>query len=219
MKRWIVGAAATLASVLAGTSQVQNWPGDYAGRLTVYALTERLDSDLLASRSATRTLEAWCARHRMADPARLVATPAAGAVNPATGEIRAALDVGPDEPLRYRRVALSCGGHVLSEAENWYVPARLTAAMNRTLDTTDTPFGRVVGPLAPSRQTLSVERLWSPLPPDWDSKPEPPPAGDQGALAIPAFLFRHRAVVYDGAHRPIAYVIESYTGELLDFPH
>jgi hypothetical protein len=36
------------------------------------------------------------------------------------------LGVDPDEPVRFRRVPLKCGDHVLSEAENWYVPSRLT---------------------------------------------------------------------------------------------
>ena len=34
--------------------------------------------------------------------------------------------IGPDEPVAYRHVRLRCGDHVLSEADNWYVPSRLT---------------------------------------------------------------------------------------------
>jgi chorismate-pyruvate lyase len=61
--------------------------------------------------------------------------------------------------VRYRRVRLACGDQVLSDADNWYVPARLTAEMNRTLDQTDTPFGAVVKPLGFQRRTLQAEAL------------------------------------------------------------
>jgi hypothetical protein len=65
-------------------------------------------------------------------------------------------------------VRLTCGDRVLSEADNWYVPARLTPEMNRVLDTTDTAFGRAVQPLNFRRRTLSAKLLWSLLPPGWE---------------------------------------------------
>jgi len=71
--------------------------------------------------------------------------------------VRAALKPANDEPVQYRRVALGCGGEVLSKAENWYLPARLTPAMNRELVTQQTPFGRVVEGLGFRRRTLSVQ--------------------------------------------------------------
>lgn len=189
----------------------------YLGRLEAYALTERLNGELLAGASATATLEAWCGAHRMAVPPKLTATLDSKAQKPADAAIRAALGVGPDEPVVYRRVALACGSHVLSQAENWYVPSRLTAQMNRLLTATDTPFGRAIRPLHPSRQTLAVERLWSALPDGWEIAVHPGPTESSGLLAIPDLLFRHRAVVFDARHRPLAYVIESYTGEVLSF--
>ena len=53
-------------------------------------------------------------------------------------------------------VQLTCGAHVLSDAENWYLPARLTADMNRRLEETEAPFGRVVAPLGFHRRTLET---------------------------------------------------------------
>ena len=153
-----------------------------------------LDNRLRASPSATATLHDWCAAHGIADPvihAELVKT----APSAATPAQRRELQVGPDELLGYRHVRLSCAGHVLSEAENWYVPARLTAAMNTALDTSDTPFGTAVASLHISRRTLGVETLWR-------HGTTPPPA-----------LFRHRALVLDGTGRPIAEVIETYQRE------
>lgn len=150
-----------------------------------------LNHRLLAATSATATLRAWCAEHGVADPAIhaevVRETPPA-----ATAKQRRELAVGAAEPLGYRHVRLSCAGHILSEAQNWYVPARLTPVMNLALDTSDTPFGTVVAPLEISRRTLAAQMLWR-----------------HGATP-PAVLFRHRALVLDANGRPIAEVIETY---------
>jgi hypothetical protein len=212
---WIVLLLLCSGSASARTSRV--WPDSFVGRLEAFALIEQLNGELLAGRSATATLESWCAAHHMADPARLTAILDRDANKPASAADRAALDVEPDEPVRYRHVRLACSTHVLSEAENWYVPSRLTADMNHQLETTDTPFGRAVQDLHPVRQTLSVERLWSPLPDGWERLPQSS-ASRKGMLTLPPFLFRHRAVLYDTQHHPIALVVESYTGETLRFP-
>lgn len=198
------------------------WPDTPLGRTQALAVVETLNTELLASSSATTTLEAWCGDHRMALPAKLTAELVRGVDKPATDAVRRDLQVSADEPVRYRRVRLACGGHVLSEADNWYVPARLTPEMNRVLETSDTPFGRAVARLHPVRQTLSAELLWSPLPTGWDmdvgGAGRAAPAADGGTLAIPAALFRHRAVLYDDQRRPFSEVVETYTGEVLDYP-
>ncbi len=80
-----------------------------------------------------------------------------GPEKPLSREQRKRLRLGDDEPVKYRRVALACGDHILSEADNWYVPARLTPEMNRLLETTDTPFGRVVQSLQPTREEFLVD--------------------------------------------------------------
>jgi hypothetical protein len=59
--------------------------------------------------------------------AHVVAELIHGADKAPTAEQRQLLGVTPSEPIRYRKVRLSCGNHVLSEADNWYVPSRLTA--------------------------------------------------------------------------------------------
>ena len=94
------------------------WPDDLVGRLETLALIETLNAELLSHDSATLTLERWCADHRLADPARIVAERVRDVEKPATAEIRAALDVKPDEPLGYRRVRLKCGDRLSSEADN-----------------------------------------------------------------------------------------------------
>jgi chorismate-pyruvate lyase len=156
--------------------------------------TTELNRRLLASSSATATLRQWCADHGIADPV-IHAEVIKVAPRSAPAARRRELQVDVREPLGYRRVRLGCAGHVLSEAENWYVPSRLTPEMNAALDRSDTPFGTVVSPLHISRRNLAVEMLWR-----------------RGANP-PAQLFRHRALVLDADGRPIAEVIETYQRE------
>jgi chorismate-pyruvate lyase len=157
------------------------------------AQLDRLQADILASPSATQLLTARCAELHLADPAvvhaETVKTPDA-----VTAEVRALLQVSDAEPLRHRHVRLTCGGHVLSEADNWYVPARLTPAMNDSLDHSDTPFGTVVRPLDFHRRTVEAVR---------------PPSGP---------VLQVKAVLLTPQETPISVVIENYTGELLAPP-
>jgi chorismate-pyruvate lyase len=152
-----------ITTLLASAAGPAPWPDSFVGRLEALAVVETLNADLLAHDSATLTLERWCADHRLADPARIVAERVSDAAKPASAEVREALDVRPDEQLGYRRVRLKCGDHVLSDADNWYVPARLTPEMNHVLETTDTPFGKAVAALHFRRHTLSADLLWRPL--------------------------------------------------------
>lgn len=193
------------------------WPDDFLARVEALALIQTLNADLLANASATLTLDRWCAAHRLAAPPTVVADRVSGQDKAATAEIRDLLKVDAAEPVRYRRVRLRCGEHVLSEADNWYVPARLTPDMNRLLDTTDTSFGRVVRPLDFRRGTLSARLLWHPLPEGWESgAPLPPATG--GTLDMPAFLLEHRAVLTRPDGTPFSALVESYTRQVLAFP-
>lgn len=215
----------------AQTAQAQAWPDTYLRRLQAQALLQTLNANILASTSATLTLEKWCADHGMASAARIVARQQRNVDLPATAEQRTRLAVSPETPLKYRRVQLYCGEHLLSEADNWYVPGRLSAAMNQLLEQTDTPFGKVVLPLTPYRRTFAAKTLWSPLPERWESLPiqtAPSTNAETGmaavaaatpaSLIIPAALFEHRAVLYTRDHEPIAEVRETYQRGLLNFP-
>jgi chorismate-pyruvate lyase len=206
-----------LTTALASAAEPAPWPDSLVGRLEALALIESLNADLLAHDSATLTLERWCADHRLADPARIVAERVSDAAKPASAEVREALDVKPDEPLGYRRVRLKCGGHVLSEADNWYVPARLKPEMNQTLETTDTPFGKAVAALHFRRHTLSADLLWRPLPKGWEMDATPAPR-EAEALVIPDHVLEHRAVLSTPDGEPFSEVVETYTGEVLAFP-
>jgi hypothetical protein len=216
--RWLGTALILLLmTAIASADEPAPWPDSPVGRLEALALIESLNADLLAHDSATLTIERWCADHRLADPARIVAERVSDPAKPASAEVRAALDVKPDEPLGYRRVRLKCGDHVLSEADNWYVPARLTPEMNHALETTDTPFGKAVAALHFRRHTLSADVLWRPLPKGWEMGATPAPK-EAGALTIPDHVLEHRAVLSTPDGEPFSEVVETYTSEVLAFP-
>jgi chorismate-pyruvate lyase len=209
-------ASIWLAASGAAAGEAEAWPDTYLARVQALALIQTINAEILGSRSATASLEKWCADHRLAAPPRIVAERDPSAAKPITAEQRQRLAISETEPVKYRRVRLRCGDRVLSEADNWYVPGRLDEAMNRQLDSTDTPFGKVVRPLEPYRRTLGATVLWSPLPSGWESE-APAVGADGGALAIPQALFEHRALVYGRDGTPFAEVHEVYQRALLDF--
>jgi hypothetical protein len=192
------------------------WPDTYVARLQALALIQTLNAQILASRSATVSLEAWCRDHQLASEPRIVARVAIGVDKPPGPEQRRRLEVSDRDLVKYRRVELSCGSHVLAQADNWYVPGRLSPAMNHLLETTDTPFGTAVRALEPYRQTLSVVVLWSPLADGWERASRPPDATG-AALVLPDALFEHRAVLYTRDHRPFCEVHEVYRRDVLAF--
>jgi chorismate-pyruvate lyase len=193
------------------------WPDTPGARVEALALLETLNADLLSNDSATLTLDRWCESHKMAMPAKIVAERLHDTDKEPTPEVRQLLGVGPDEPVRYRHVRLHCGMHVFSDADNWYVPARLTPDMNKVLETSDTPFGRAVQELHFRRRTLSARLLWSPLPQGWEMARALPHAG-KGPLELPTEVIQHRAVLVLPDGTPFSALVETYTGEVLAFP-
>ncbi len=216
MRRWLT--AVLLLSATAPAAAAPDWPDAPLQRVEALAVLETLNADLLSHDSATLTLDRWCAAHRIASPATIVAERVHGVDKPASPEIHAALNVPADTPVGYRHVRLRCGDHVLSDADNWYVPSRLTADMNHVLDTSDVAFGRAVQALHFKRHTLSAILLWSPLPEGWDMQGLPRRARRLGRMAIPDHVIEHRAVLSLADGTPISLVVENYTAEVLAFP-
>lgn len=204
-----VMAATTLAPGGAATegSQVH-----FMQRLRLHEQLQALNSELLSRHSATAVLQAMCDRRNPASPrirARRIQVPdnlrAASAA-------RRQLGGGASEPVRHRRVELMCGEVVLSRADNWYLPARLSQQMNTTLETTERPFGVVVAPLRFQRRTLSAQFLFQPLPPDWEAQD---PALFDTPVSTPAEVLRHRAALQTPDGRPFALLVETYSAEVL----
>lgn len=189
------------------------WPDTMAAREQLRELIDSLDARLLASSTATAALESWCADHKLANVPEIKARVVTAAEKPLAKPQRQRLQIDDKEPVRYRRVELVCGDQVLSVADNWYVPGRLTKEMNEIVETTDTPFGRAVADLRPYRKTIEVVRPWQPTNPTPECQRTP---GDT-ALPIPWRVLEHRAVVYTGDHVPFAEVSETYTSNILGF--
>lgn len=211
----ILAAAVHAGLVAAPRAQAPSsaWPDTFVSRLQALALIQTLNADILASRSATESLEKWCRDHQLAETPAIAARVVRAVDQPPSAAQRQRLQVGDRDEVKYRRVQLLCGGRLLSEAENWYVPGRLPAEANRLLDTTDAPFGTVVRSLEPYRRTFDVTLLWRPLPVDWAIRS---PAGSTGGvLAIPDALIEHRAVLYTREHVPFSEVHEVYQRQVL----
>jgi hypothetical protein len=160
------------------------------------AVLSEFEGLLAANASATAALEQWCARRALAPTAQVRATLVGGGPDAGPADLRAtlrqALGAGPDEPLSFRHVQLDCGGVVLSEAFNWYLPTRLAAGMNDLLETTRTPFGKVVAPLGYQRELIEARR------------------GSAGGCP-PGVILSHRAMLRLPDGRPLALLVECYT--------
>lgn len=194
-----------------------SWQDSFLTRVELLALIETLNAELLSHSSATVTLERWCSGHGLAPEPQLVARLERGASKHLEDKDRARLKVESEDELRYRHVRLFCGDKLLSEADNWYAPARLTPEMNRMLEETDMPFGRVVRDLDFKRETLSARLLWSPLPERWHVSPAPSPASGN-RLEAPDHILEHRAILRASGGAPFSFVVETYTRDVLAFP-
>jgi chorismate-pyruvate lyase len=211
-----VAAALSSLSTVALARDI-GWHDRIESRIEALALLQSLNADLLSHDSATLTLDRWCRAHRLASSPLIVADLIRNDTKAATEEQRAVLGVSPDVPVNYRHVRLRCGDRVLSEAENWYVPSRLTPEMNRSLETSDIAFGRAVKALRFQRHTLSAELSWSPLPEGWEIGAALPMESD-GPLPVPDHVIRHRAVLILPDGTPFSEVIENYTSDVLAIP-
>ena len=149
------------------------------------ATRESLHAALLAADSATAVLESFfgaiTVQRRDLPPSP----------NPGLSE---RLRLAADDMLRHRAVWLLAGGDILSQAELWYVANRLPADRVQKLDTSDTPFGRIMKPLGLKRIVLEA-RLCAP--------------GEDCALA-------HRAMLVEPGGLPVAEVHERYSDTLFE---
>lgn len=205
-----------------GSAHAPAWPDSFAGRVEAMAVLQTFNADLLSHDSATLTLERWCGVHRLARPPRIVAQRVPGVDKAPSLQQRRDLGVSPTEPVRYRRVRLLCGAAALSEADNWYVPGRLTPEMNELLDSTDAPFGKVVQSLHFQRHTLSSTLLWQPLPEGWEmgqmAAGHPMAEPHAAELRMPSQVLQHRAVLTLPDGTPLSEVVETYSRDILAFP-
>jgi chorismate-pyruvate lyase len=201
----------------ATTRDAPQWSDTYESRLELLALLHTVNAEVLASSSATATLERWCREHEMAAQPTIVVQRVEDVEKAPSAEQLQRLRVTDASAVKYRRVRLQCGAHTFSEADNWYVPARLTTQMNHLLETSDIPFGKVVRDLMPYRRTLEAKLLWAPLPPQWELR-RARRSASRTPLMIPNEVLVHTAVLYTAEHEPFSIVVETYQNELFAFP-
>jgi chorismate-pyruvate lyase len=200
----LMGLGLALAPAMAAADPSLIWPNTAANRAEAEIRLDHLQRALSQEPSATLVLEHWCAEYHLAPVPKIVAQRVDGSPKTAPESVRRNLRLTSGEALGYRRVQLFCGDLILSDADNWYVPDRLTPAMNALLDHTDTPFGLAVRSLHFQRRTISSQRLWTPS-----------AAPSAGGLAIPEHVLRNVGLLTTPDGRPISQVVESYTGAVL----
>jgi hypothetical protein len=187
--------------------------GGFVRRLEALAVLQTLRAELLGHDSSTAVLQAWCEAH--GPPGlKIVAEHDPKAEQAPSAAAGKALGLKPGQAVRYRRVKLACGETVLSEADNWYLPASLTPAMNHALDTSDAPFGAVARPLGFRRRFLSAELLWKPLPDGWEKTCSPKACASP--MSIPAHVLQDTAVLTTPDGKPFSFVAETYTAAALE---
>jgi len=140
-----------------------------------------LDARLRASDSATEVIGDLFGR-----PVRIHRLPCDAP--PLSPSQHSCLCPTPEQPAVHRRVMLLANDVAVSEADLWYVPGRLWPGMAATLNFTDTPFGIVVRPMQPHRETLATRVC------------------DPGE----AYVLEHEAVLRDTEGVAIALVMERY---------
>lgn len=154
------------------------------------------EANLAAHASATKALSQWCKLRGIDSEGQITVQFVHGVDEPPPTDLHITLGVSADELLGYRHVRLVCGTAVLSEAHNWFVPARLTATMNRQLTESDAPFGTVAASLDFTREPIASARR-----------------GDPGCPA--GTISTHRALLRLPDGQPLALVAECYTEENL----
>lgn len=193
----ILFAALTLTASLSTPAWTRESPVVWRSPGKAEAALQAFERELESHDSATDVLQAWCDAHGSAPGLKITARPVKGARKRPPPPARLALRLRPGGVARYRRVDLMCGDRVLSQADNWYLPGRLTDEMNRQLDRTSTPFGVVVKPLNFTRRNLTTEILF------------------RGGAAVPPQVLRHSAVLLTGDGAPFSFVVETYTDAIL----
>jgi chorismate-pyruvate lyase len=216
-----LAAPLTLARAEGPVAHAADGASGVSDRLALTALVQSLRAGLGATDSATLFLEDWCGRYGLAAQAKIVARQVPGTV-PLTADQRKELQIDDAEPVVYRRVQLVCGDQVLSEADNWYLPNRLTPDINKVLTTTPTPFGRAIRSLVPSRQTLASTTLWQVLPEGWERMSSEQMTAWAATAPAPSYdpaasLFENRAIVLRQDGKPISEVRETYKMALIAF--
>ncbi|MET0530138.1 MAG: hypothetical protein ABW003_17670 [Microvirga sp.] len=158
------------------------------------ALVWALNTRLIAGATATEALLTWCEENDLSDGPITVEVRQKFSPAIVPDDVLPALELNPGETINYRQVRLMRGTLPLTMAENWFVPQRLTAAMNEALNETETPFGTVIAPLRPVRRILAAS-----------IQPQP------------GIILEHVALIRSGSGPALALLKEGYLPDLVSF--
>src|SRR4030088_2309640 len=100
LARLVVFGSTVVACMPVHAQDAPAWPDTYVARLQALALLQTLNAEVLASRSATQTLEVWCRDHHLAKEPTIVAEVLKGVTKVPTEEQRQRLQVSPQEEVK-----------------------------------------------------------------------------------------------------------------------
>lgn len=162
-------------------------------------LAQALRARVLAADSVTEAMAAWCESRGIGRlPLRSEVHVRAEAAAPPPGFTAEAAD----QRVFFRSITLRAGTVPLLDADNWFLPARLPAAVLAALQESDTPFGTALGPGRQTRRSTGI------LVPPWAAVPP----GGRACAGVP-LLTLQGIVELDGL--PVAFVEERFRSEAL----
>jgi chorismate-pyruvate lyase len=162
---------------------------------------EALRTYILAADSVTLAMSDWCREHGIGRlPLRSVVHRRAG-IRPLPADFP--IRIGHDEAVWFREITLMAGDVPLLDADNWFLPYRISPDAAATLLETDTPFGTA---LLPGRQTRVSTAILVP-----EAAGALPPEGVRSPGV--AVLTLRGIVSLDG--QPVSYVEERFRPDLL----
>lgn len=194
------------------------WPTDVMARLEATALLQSLNVELLTGDSEKQTLEHWCVSHRLVSNPQIAIERVLDAEELPTEAQRKMLATAEKEPVRHRKVRVRCGSSVLLEADDWYLPSRVSPQVNALLEGTELPLQRAVQIAHFKRRTLSATLLWPQLPELGELGSAKGVTESQAIGPLPARVLTHHVLLMLPDGRPFGEIQANYMGNVLAFP-
>jgi hypothetical protein len=210
--------AAATQTAAASARGSASWPTDVTARLEATALLQSLNVEPLSNDNKKQTLERWCMSHRLVSNPQIAIERVLDVEELPTEAQRKTLATSAKQPVRHRKVRVLCGSAVLLEADDWYLPSRVSPQVSALIDGTDLPFETAVQIAHFRRRILSAALLWPQLPELGNVEFEEGVAEPQAIRPLPAHVLTHHVLVMLPDGTPFGEAQENYTGSVLAFP-
>jgi hypothetical protein len=215
----LVSASTAAATQTTSTTQsLASWPTDLTARLEATALLQSLNVELLTSESEKETLARWCVSHRLVSNPQIAIERVLDAEELPTAAQRTMLDTSAKESVRHRKVRVFCGSAVLLEADDWYLPSRVSPQVNALIESTELPLERAVQIAYFRRRTLSATLLWPQLPELRELGSEKGLTESQAIQPLPARVLTHHVLLMLPDGTPFGEIQANYMSNVLAFP-